>query len=382
MRRNSNINQRLGQTNNLVTNTEDERMNRIHRLLRIDNEENCEPRNRQERRLQGNYSPTNINHQPEENGFSIRGGSGNQLLYSVDVSNFPGDYFAQWGMGMGYSAIGIPRTENYKYIHSFNYTPSEFNFHKINNEKDNLFLGFELEIDKGGKSDETAKYIQDFLGEDNCYIVSDGTLSDGMEIVSHPMTLSYHKSQPYKELFNELISKNYKSHETTTCGLHIHFNKNFFGDDINIQELNCAKVLYLLCKLHKEVKIISRRDEGSYNNYQTITENTSIFDLMSYAKSNKYSVGNMKHKSTMEIRAFKGTLKYETLVATLEFVRNLAYVAKDVSLEELNTISIMDVINKFDNEYLTNYYLERLKKKNKSEWNKIKNTQRQLVEAI
>ncbi|MGN1411442.1 MAG: hypothetical protein ACI4WH_02890 [Oscillospiraceae bacterium] len=58
----------------------------------------------------------------------------------------------------------------------------------------NRYYGIELEVDKGGSYSNYAEQILDTANVRNqhIYIKSDGSLDDGFEIVSHPMTLDYH----------------------------------------------------------------------------------------------------------------------------------------------------------------------------------------------
>ena len=54
------------------------------------------------------------------------------------------------------------------------------------------------------------------LHEENIYIKSDGSLEDGFEIVSHPMTLEYHTEEMnWKEVLREAVSMGYRSHQTS-----------------------------------------------------------------------------------------------------------------------------------------------------------------------
>ena len=84
------------------------------------------------------------------------------------------------------------------------------------------YFGVELEIDEGGKNGDNADTL---LGIGNrvaehIYIKSDGSLSDGMEIVTHPMSLRYHKDKmPWAEIMRSAIRMDYRSHKTSTCGL-------------------------------------------------------------------------------------------------------------------------------------------------------------------
>ena len=63
------------------------------------------------------------------------------------------------------------------------------------------YFGVELEIDVAGKDCEYADELLNIANEDkeHIYIKSDGSLNDGMEIVTHPMTLDYHKTTAGKK---------------------------------------------------------------------------------------------------------------------------------------------------------------------------------------
>ena len=57
------------------------------------------------------------------------------------------------------------------------------------------YLGVELEIDSGGESNVNAEELLQIAntGEERAYCKHDGSLEDGFEIVTHPMTLAYHQ---------------------------------------------------------------------------------------------------------------------------------------------------------------------------------------------
>ena len=96
------------------------------------------------------------------------------------------------------------------------------------------YFGVELEIDGAGEDDTSARKIMGIAngnGVENLYCKHDGSLDDGFEMVTHPMTLEYHmKEMPWKLILQEAIRLGYTSHQATTCGLHVHVNRNAFGD--------------------------------------------------------------------------------------------------------------------------------------------------------
>ena len=92
-------------------------------------------------------------------------------------------------------------------IHEYNYKPDPIFY-----GDSKRYFGVELEIDEGGKNGDNADTL---LGIGNrvaehIYIKSDGSLSDGMEIVTHPMSLRYHKDKmPWAEIMRSAIRMDY-----------------------------------------------------------------------------------------------------------------------------------------------------------------------------
>lgn len=117
------------------------------------------------------------------------------------------------------------RETSYRYIHDYSYKPDpEFK------GEGKRYFGVELEVDYGGN--DNAKEVLDIANYDkeNIYIKSDGSLDDGFEIVTHPMTLNYYINlMPWEEVMRKLIRMGYKSHKAGTCSLHIHINRTAFG---------------------------------------------------------------------------------------------------------------------------------------------------------
>lgn len=71
---------------------------------------------------------------------------------------------------------------------------------------------------------------------------------------------------------------------------------------------------------------------------------------------------NLQHKDTIEFRMFKSTLKYETFILTLEFVKDIIDYAKSVDIEEIELAKWSDLMNCFSSE-LRKYYEFRYQKK-------------------
>ena len=247
-----------------------------------------------------------------------------------------------------------------------------FRFYKTKNDIENpLYMGFELEIDEGGQDDDVAYEICSQLNN-KVYCKSDGSLNEGIEIVSHPSTLNFHTEQKetYKKLFDYLIDENYRSHDTTTCGLHIHVNRNFFGSNTTEIDLNVAKILFLFEKYWDNFAKFSRRSEEKLNKWAKrynldIDENLS--DNLTKAKRTyeRYYAINLQNEHTVEFRMFRGTLNVDTFMATLQLIDCICNFVKTTDIEKLQQTCFERIVKsnfKELNEYLQKKNLKEILK--------------------
>ena len=227
------------------------------------------------------------------------------------------------------------------------------------------YFGVELEIDGGGKDDDNADELLAIANRDaECvYIKGDGSLDDGLEIVTHPMTLNYHKSFCWQEIMSKAISLGYRSHQTSTCGLHVHVNRSCLGDDQEEQDLVIGHIL-LFVEMHwNELLKFSRRSEYSMarwaSRYGYENSAKAILDKAKKAGNGRYAAVNLMNWATIEFRLFRGSLKYNTLIAALELVDAICDVAITTSEEEIANMSWSDFVSKITEPELIQYLKER-----------------------
>lgn len=258
---------------------------------------------------------------------------------------------------------GLPVTESYDL---FCHPPK---LHCVVNENNELvFLGDnESDLDDVMvKYDRKVTQITYQANEDKMYCTHDGSLRAGIEFDTMPMSLEYHKNNmKYKEMFEYLTQNGYKAHDTDTAGLHIHADRKYLGKTSLMQQLTISKILYILEKFNDEICVIARRD-NAYSRFVGKEEvNKNLNELYNKYKSTGKKVAlNLLHENTIEFRCFRGTLKYETFILTLEFVQDIIDFAKATNIEEIELIQWEDLMNTFSDE-LKEYYLNRLKKKQK-----------------
>lgn len=236
------------------------------------------------------------------------------------------------------------RDNNDNIIEDYSYKPAPI-FYGGDSVKRPLYMGVELEIDGGGDCDEVAGDIANTA--DQVYMKNDGSLNDGFEIVSHPATLTYHTTElPWKHIMDIAKSGGFKSHNTSTCGLHVHVNRDFFGNTEQEQDLHIAKVLILTNNIWDDMVKLSRRDYSALESWAKkvdldIQSYDTRTDIVAKAKASKnsgrYQAWNLQNRHTIECRVFRGTLNVDTFNATLQLVDTICRYAKRHSLEHIQT---------------------------------------------
>ena len=229
------------------------------------------------------------------------------------------------------------------------------------------FFGVELEIDEGGESQDNAAQIMKIGNVSNNYIYCkhDGSLNNGFEIVTHPCSYAYHmNSFPWSMILREAICLGYLSHKAGTCGLHVHVSRLAFGSNNFVQEACIARLLYFFEKNWDELLIFSRRTPGQlqqWANRYGLLEHPK--DILEHAKQggyrNRYTCINLTNKDTIEFRLFRGTLKLNTLIATLQLVNRVCDVAMSFSDEEIKDLSWTAFVSTISEGELIQYLKER-----------------------
>lgn len=245
------------------------------------------------------------------------------------------------------------RRMNAKSIKSYSYKPEPI-FHGSGN----LFMGVELEIDHGGEYDENAEKLEDIANarQERIYCKHDGSIDDGFEIVSHPMSLDYHKNEMnWHEVFEKAVRMGYLSHNTSTCGLHVHVNKTALGKDYEAQEAVIARIVHFF-ELHwNELVRFSRRNEANLQRWASrygISDNAR--DTYKKAKDKhmgRYVAVNLENYSTVEFRMWRGTLRYETFIATLQLVHEICRFAISLTDKEVETMTWSEFVIRINPEY-------------------------------
>ena len=228
------------------------------------------------------------------------------------------------------------------------------------------YFGVELEIDEAGERNRNAEALLDIGNRDavRIYCKHDGSLSDGFEIVTHPMSLEYHeKNMPWEEIMDKAVSMGYRSHQAGTCGLHVHVSRAAFGDTDEGQDTAIARTLFFVEKHWNELLRFSRRTQRQLDHwaarYGYKDHPGEMMEHIKKGSRNRYTCVNLTNEDTIEFRIFRGTLKYNTLIATLQMVQHICDVALYLSDDELKALSWSEFVSSVKEPELIQYLKER-----------------------
>jgi len=155
----------------------------------------------------------------------------------------------------------------------------------------------------------------------------------------------------------------YTSHQARTCGLHVHISRDFFGKDRDTQEVAIARVLYFVEKHWNELLVFSRRTQQQLDRWATrYGYKDQPQEMMEHVKKgygNRYTCINLTNANTIEFRIFRGTLKLNTLIATLQMVSHICNVAISLPDEGLRKLSWSQFVAALSEPELVQYLKER-----------------------
>ena len=229
------------------------------------------------------------------------------------------------------------------------------------------FFGVELEIDGAGERDSAANQLMDIANGnhlEHLYCKHDGSLEEGFEMVTHPMTLKYHMDEmPWDRVLSEAVQLGYLSHRANTCGLHIHVNRSAFGPTERRQEDVIARILFFVENHWNELLRFSRRSQSQIEQWAArYGRKDDPKEVLKHAKGSslgRYTCVNLTNFSTIEFRMFRGTLKLNTFLATLQMVDHICDVAISFSDKEMQELTWTEFVSGCEDPELVQYLKER-----------------------
>lgn len=244
----------------------------------------------------------------------------------------------------------------------------EVEFFGQTDEVNNLYFGLELEIDDGEDADEVARDI-DRLGHP-VYFNHDSSLNCGVEIISQPCTLAYHESGMWDEISEAARNNGFTSHDTTTCGLHIHVGLYEMGSMSRERYNTKGKLILISNAISEELFKFSRRNREKFNHWSAVAnvadyirgevEDLSEDMLIEYAiqsscASRYHAINIDSSRNTVEFRFFRGTLKVSTILASIQLANNMTKFAMTHTAQECYSCTMNDIVSIEEHSELRTY---------------------------
>ncbi len=230
---------------------------------------------------------------------------------------------------------------------SFQALPAE---RKVASEKNPLmYLGIELEVERNkARGDRHINREVAELLDGTAIVKHDGSLDDGFEIVSAPMTLAYHYAgangkSPWDAFFDG-PAKHLRSWITDTCGIHVHISRNV------LTPMHLGKMIVFVNAEHNR-EFIQRIAGRHMNNWCEPQGSAKVQDVLKGSTQGKYTALNLERSSTVELRIFRGNTKKAGFFRCLDFAAAMTEFTRNASITALKASDFISWMDKQRHSY-------------------------------
>lgn len=255
---------------------------------------------------------------------------------------------------------GTPEVHTHRHvIHSYSYKPSP-RFRVGGGEAEaRAFFGVELEIDQRNDGNLDPRLVPD-VAHPLFYCKNDGSLNNGVELVSHPGTASWWNEQRgnVEAMLTRLSQMGWRSHEVQTCGMHVHVSATAFENSMHIY-----RFLHLVYRFPELALLVSQRNRARMNQWATLRYNKKPTLKQKAALALKgrewEQADNAGHYDgvnqtahTFELRIFNGTLNPKRFYKNLQYAwAALAFTADTLSLRHVTAARFVAWVNERAEQY-------------------------------
>ena len=166
----------------------------------------------------------------------------------------------------------------------------------------------------------------------------DGSIGDGVEIITQPHTMDEFLKLPWRDILKRIRDHGYRSHDARCCGLHMHISRAAMTKE------GIARIIYFYEHYINDIVKVSRRTRDGMSNWAS-TYGWGDLTFAELAKraadrdygdhSDRYHAVNLTNKNTVEFRLMRGTLNYESFMATIDFLWTTAMNANTMSDDDI-----------------------------------------------
>lgn len=227
------------------------------------------------------------------------------------------------------------------HVHSYDYDPYcgwQYNGMDLpityENVKQHVFFGVELEIESRGDGiDDGAVAVLEHFNKSThvddekvVYLKQDGSIEDGFEIVTQPMTFEYAMGLDWS-ILTRLSGMGFRSWNGGACGLHVHVSRTAFQDRQHLW-----KFTQLINGNSRECAKLAGRDSGRWSNFDKQGSSKAVLGKQ-FAE--RYQAVNLQNSRTVEIRIFRGSLRVERVAMAIQFAESCIEYTKDLTINQV-----------------------------------------------
>jgi len=230
----------------------------------------------------------------------------------------------------GPNAVGV--------LYPYDYSPDEFSFFGHGP----LFVGLELELEvKGDEMDRknVVRFLSDRFGE-RAYLKRDGSLVNGVEIVTHPMSpAAFSGWGDFDRTLKDLPALDCVSWNSHRCGFHVHVSRAAFANPRHV----FAFALFFY-RNRQQIAAISGRRDNELEKWASLSAHQGephspwggsgprlLDKVRGVNPGARYSAVNMCNPHTLEVRVFRGSLRPETVRGYVQLVAGVVKYAAGLS---------------------------------------------------
>jgi hypothetical protein len=176
-----------------------------------------------------------------------------------------------------------------------------------------------------------------------CYFERDGSIGHGFELITQPAGLDMHREKFALFLNNPDLKRGLRSHEGGSCGFHVHVGRQY------LTQAQIYRVQSFLNDVRNEglIRMIARRYGAGYCR---VKAEMAKFTAHGKHSSDRYEMLNVSNDHTVEFRIFRGSLRYESIAAALEFCNALLTFCQpgEVAFNQFNAVGFRQFITRID----------------------------------
>jgi|GEM_PF-5612620 len=249
-------------------------------------------------------------------------------------------------------------------IHDYSYKPRAIFFSVPSDAKSGApaftvaepYFGVELEVEATGaySPSEIAERFLDTMngGTEAYYAKHDGSLSWGVELVSHPRTLASWQAlgDQLADALATISSMGGKAWERSSTGLHVHMDRRAFNSQGHI-----GRFAYIIASNQPGMVEFCGRD-ASYASFDGLRQGGAVKKAIGQRSGSHSDAVNFWNSATVEVRTFRSSLAGARVLGAIELVHALTqYTATMTTRDIVLGASSWDSIKEWVIENKTTY---------------------------